>query len=445
MSVTVRAHPSMTVLQLKIGIKRRAAELAANAESAAAAVTVEHAAALSLHADGIGALADFATIGEFGFGAGGGGDDNGHDSPAHSLYAFFLAPHPSEEQRPQTPPASMAFDGGSLDEEEQRRWFPLTVVFANTPATARDAEAEEDGEEMEHQAAAAADEDEHASAASSRSNSSRNSSHHSHSDSDVSPSARSGHARDSNSAMPPASSGRTSRPSSSSRHAAVSAGPSTARTGAGDTSRKFLEDDGDIASQSSAGDEMRAREMAFQHQQHALRLQQLEEQAAQQAHTAAAAAGTAQLAHSHSQAQIHLAATLAAAAGLVKGDLLDGYRLLRACGVDLPEEVTRATLSGCNPPLVDAVPEHLAEFTNLAYLDVSGNKSEQSREQKQRLLMCTVIALCVAATRRNGMKNRLLNHPASVCACVCVCVCVCVPFSPVSPWTVCACCRCWTS
>lgn len=379
MSVTVRAHPSMTVLQLKIGIKRRVAELAASDESAATAVTVEHAAALSLHADGIGALADFATIGEFGFGAGGGGDgdENGHDSPAHSLYAFFLAPHPSKEQRPQTPPASMAFDGGSLDEEEQRRWFPLTVVFANTPATARDAEAQEDGEEMEHQAAeAAADAAEPASAASSRPSSSRNSSRHSHSDSDASPSARSGRASASNSVMPPASSGRTSRPSSSSRHAAVSAGPSTARTGAGDTSRKFLEDDGDIASQSSAGDEMRAREMAFQHQQHALRLQQLEEQAAQQAHTAAAAAGTAHLAHSHSQAQIQLAASLAAAAGLVKGDLLDGYRLLRACGVDLPEEVTRATLSGCNPPLVDAVPEHLAEFTNLAYLDVSGNKSE---------------------------------------------------------------------
>lgn len=424
MSVTVRAHPAMTVMQLKRHIKRSAAQLAASGDPTAATITVKHASALSLHADGVGALDDSATLGEvgIGIGIGAGGDD--HPSSTHSLYVYFLAPQPAGERRPHTPTADMEFDGESLDDEEQRRWVNLTCIFANTPATPTDeADTEQHGEKLAHQTSTAADADEHASAASSRPVS-----RHGHNDSDDSPNALSGRASGDHSARPPASSGRASRPSSSSRQAAVSAGPSTARTGAGDTSRKFLEDDGDIASQSSAGDEIRAREMALQYQQHALRMQQLEEQAAQQAQAQTAAAVTGQLQHSNSQAQIQLAASLAAAAGLVKGDLLDGYRLLRACGVDLPEEVSRATLSGCNPPLVDAVPEHLAEFTNLAYLDVSGNKSDQNIATTHVVYVCGV----VAAERNGSFAHSLIS--------LCVCVCVCCspqssdgPSSPASP------------
>lgn len=56
-----------------------------------------------------------------------------------------------------------------------------------------------------------------------------------------------------------------------------------------------------------------------------------------------------------------------------KGQVLDGYKLLEACGVDLPEEVVKASVASWEPPISSVVAEHLEEFTNLTCLDVSGN------------------------------------------------------------------------
>ena len=53
--------------------------------------------------------------------------------------------------------------------------------------------------------------------------------------------------------------------------------------------------------------------------------------------------------------------------------MLDGYKILEACGVDLPEEAVRVVLTGANPPFNNCIVEHLEEFENLTYLDLSGN------------------------------------------------------------------------
>lgn len=57
----------------------------------------------------------------------------------------------------------------------------------------------------------------------------------------------------------------------------------------------------------------------------------------------------------------------------LSGQALDGYKVLDGCGVDLPEEVCRAVLTSFDPVFNDIIPEHMSEFTNLTYLDMSGN------------------------------------------------------------------------
>lgn len=57
----------------------------------------------------------------------------------------------------------------------------------------------------------------------------------------------------------------------------------------------------------------------------------------------------------------------------LEGQTLDGYRLLDGCGVDLPEEVCRAVMTSFDPVFNGIFPEHMLEFTNLTFLDLSGN------------------------------------------------------------------------
>jgi hypothetical protein len=57
--------------------------------------------------------------------------------------------------------------------------------------------------------------------------------------------------------------------------------------------------------------------------------------------------------------------------------VLDGYRMLEASGLQVPEDVARVVLSCAEPPLTHIITPHLAEFVHLTYLDVSGNRSVQ--------------------------------------------------------------------
>ena len=54
-----------------------------------------------------------------------------------------------------------------------------------------------------------------------------------------------------------------------------------------------------------------------------------------------------------------------------RGRVLDGFFILRATGVDYPNELSTARLQHC--ALTETNTAQLAEFGNLAHLDVSGN------------------------------------------------------------------------
>ena len=329
MSVTLRVHPAMSVLQCTILLKQLDPRI--------------HCSRVSLHLDGVGEMDPFITFGEYGL-------THDTDTP---LFLFFHAEDDESNDR-LTPGPEAEFD---MEEVHTEEMFQLSVVFANAPAEAKSTAA------TARSAASPPIVIPTGSRPASRPASGvpvRPASGNSSS----MPSSAISAAPSSNAQTEAPTASQRSRPSSREvlHQRQGSSGsqlpPSTRGTGrrpeTSDTSRRFLEDDGDIASQSSYGDGPQSeRVMTMQQPQPPEVLQvhheypeQLQQQPVQQAPLIA---------------------------GLRVGDLLDGYRMLQTAKVDLPEEVSRVVLTGCNPPLVDAVPEHLAEFTNLHYLDVSGN------------------------------------------------------------------------
>jgi len=354
---SLRAHPRMSVAQLKQCIKEHAdddaefhaqmdaSDAAAGNESARTATSegplsprmppVAHASLLALHLDGVdGALQDDKLLRDYGLDVA--------SEAASTVIVYFTAQ--AESSAALTQPR---FDlDAAVDEGDEL--LDLSIVFANTPVVAaatastteqQTAEAEGQKEQAEPQAISDPTQSDSGS-----------------------------------NAVPAALSERATSVAASNHHIASASTSSSSsphlppRSGGGDesvedTGRRLLEDDGDIASSSDGEDygtqqRQGGQNILPEHQQQQQEQQQQELDELDQQQRTLLAAATKEL---------------AAAAGLVKGDLLDGYRLLRACRVDLPEEVSRASLSGCTPPLVDAVPEHLAEFTNLTSLDVSGN------------------------------------------------------------------------
>ena len=380
-ALTVRVHPSMSVMQLKMQMKALAAAAAvasASSPGGAAAARgaaspsssssslprIPHASQLSLHMDGIGELSDFVTFGDYGL---------GDPAPDTQLLAFFVAAPGGGAgegaQRASTPPPEMAFDFAQVAPESTST---LAVVFANVAAQRQLSVGggTVTASSTTTTAASAAPVDsascQRAAAALSRPTSGAISSQHTLSGTNIGVV---------NSGGGGGGAGHASRPASGRRSEAGS------RAGM----RQDLVDQDDQASEADAASMSSEAEAeaeaaataafaAQQLEQSALLQEQLQHTPATQPDEgdnndeAARAALTAQ--------QLAAAAAATARAGLVRGDLLDGYRMLSSCRVDLPEEVVRATnLAACKPPLVDAVPEHLAEFTNLEYLDVSGNKS----------------------------------------------------------------------
>jgi len=132
----------------------------------------------------------------------------------------------------------------------------------------------------------------------------------------------------------------------------------SSRSRSGEVGRGLFEDDGDVASQRSEQAEADGNSIYHTDATHAA--------------SAAAAASTVSASVSPRPAQPS-SSMPTRAFGPRRGALLDGYRLLQASRCELPEQLHRFRLTSCTPPLIDAVPEHLAEFVNLHTLDVSGN------------------------------------------------------------------------
>lgn len=53
--------------------------------------------------------------------------------------------------------------------------------------------------------------------------------------------------------------------------------------------------------------------------------------------------------------------------------MISGYKILKYTKIDLPEHVIELNMSSSVPPLIDVVPEHLFEFTNLQTVNLNNN------------------------------------------------------------------------
>jgi Leucine-rich repeat (LRR) protein len=101
---------------------------------------------------------------------------------------------------------------------------------------------------------------------------------------------------------------------------------------------------------------------------------------------------------------------------IIDETVIDGYRMLAGCRVSSPEEAVHCRMLSCNPPLLDIVPEHLAEFKHLTHLDLGGNRLPMEKlhmmESLSELLMpCNMIRDIRLLTQKQHkmMKNKRGN------------------------------------